>query len=249
MYIACLHLQMGTDLGSDYQPKTIDILRESLADKPYSNQVRQNTSSDDTQNEVRYKLIIDPSEDESITRLLLMFDILTSDNTRTFMCSNFPGDSQLQKVILLHVYRCLTHICTAKQINTIAAIRHSAVEGHTVIMSQTDDIHESFYDLFNQHFRRIDDPEDGPRYFANIAIGAHSKPSRVHQNFQCIVVLKESEIPLTPAPFLNRFEKYFISHRNLLELVLNDLPPCLRVMVDSVHEKVRQIFVKLCYCF
>jgi len=108
-------------------------------------------------------------------------------------------------------------------------------------MSQTDDIHESFYDLFNQHFRRIDDPEDGPRYFANIAIGAHSKPSRVHQNFQCIVVVKESEIPITPAPFLNRFEKYSISHGNLLELVLNDLPPCLRVVVDSVHEKVRQI--------
>ena len=112
-------------------------------------------------------------------------------------------------------------------------------------MSQTDDIHESFYDLFNQHFRRIDDPEDGPRYFANIAIGAHSKLSRVHQDFQCIVVVKESEIPSTPAPFLNRFEKYFISHRNLLELVLNDLPPCLRVVVDCVYDKVRNIFVVL----
>ena len=95
---------MDTDLDSNYHPKTIDILRESLADKPYNNQSGQNTSSDDTQNEVRYKLIIDPSEDESITRLLLMFGILTSDNTHTFMCSNFPGDSQLQKVILLYLY-------------------------------------------------------------------------------------------------------------------------------------------------
>jgi len=111
-------------------------------------------------------------------------------------------------------------------------------------MSQTDDIHESFYDLFNQNFRRIDDPEDGPRYFANIAIGAYTKPSRVHPNFQCIVIVKESEIPSIPAPFLNRFEKYFISHRNLLELVLNDLPPCLRVVVNSAHEKVRNMFVK-----
>jgi len=237
---------MVTAPRSHYKPNTIDILRESLADKPYSNQGSQKTSSDDTQNEVRYKLIIDPSEDESITRLLLMFGILTSNNARTFMCSNFPGDSQLQKVILLNVHiNVLPYIFPAKQINTIAAIRHSAVEGHTVIMSQTDDIHESFYDLFNQHFRRIDDPEDGPRYFANIAIGAHSKPSRVHQNFQCIVVVKESEIPFTPAPFLNRFEKYSISHRNLLELVLNDLPPCLRVVVDSVHEKVRRISVTI----
>ena len=237
---------MVTAPRSHYKPNTIDILRESLADKPYSNQGSQKTSSDDTQNEVRYKLIIDPSEDESITRLLLMFGILTSNNARTFMCSNFPGDSQLQKVILLNVHiNVLPYIFPAKQINTIAAIRHSAVEGHTVIMSQTDDIHESFYDLFNQHFRRIDDPEDGPRYFANIAIGAHSKLSRVHQDFQCIVVVKETEIPSTPAPFLNRFEKYSISHRNLLELVLNDLPPCLRVVVDSVHEKVRQISVTI----
>ena len=227
---------MGEGLSSNYKPKTIDILKESLADKPYSD---QSTSSDDAQDEVRYKLIIDPSEDESLTRLLLMFGILKSDNTRTFMCSNFPGDSQLQKVFLIVecIFINVLHILLL-QVNTIAAIRHSAVEGHTVVMSQTDDIHESFYDLFNQHFRRIDDPEDGPRYFANIAIGAHSKPSRVHQNFQCIVVVKESEIPFTPAPFLNRFEKYFISHSNLLELVLDDLPPCLRVVVESVHKKV-----------
>ena len=107
-----------------------------------------------------------------------------------------------------------------------------------MIMSQTDDIHESFYDLFNQHFRRIDDPEVGPRYFTNIAIGAHTKPSRVHENFQCIVVIKESEIKNTPAPFLNRFEKYYISHKNLLDLVLKTLPPWVKMIVDSACKKV-----------
>ena len=111
-----------------------------------------------------------------------------------------------------------------------------------MIMSQTDDIHESFYDLFNQNFRRIDDPEHGPRYFTNIAIGAHLKPSRVDREFQCIVVIKESEIENTPAPFLNRFEKYFISHKNLLNLVLDVLPPCLKVIVKSVTTKVN-VFV------
>ena len=115
-------------------------------------------------------------------------------------------------------------------------------------MSQTDDIHESFYDLFNQHFRRIDDPKDGPRYFANIAIGAHLKPSRVDQNFQCIVVIKESEVKNTPAPFLNRFEKYLLSHNNLLNLVLNALPPCLKVITNVVYDKVSVVmgFI-MCY--
>ena len=134
-------------------------------------------------------------------------------------------------IILLYIY----------QVNTIAAIRHSAIAGHTVIMSQTDDIHESFYDLFNQHFRRIDDPEAGPRYFTNISIGAHLKPSRVDQNFQCIVVVKESEIKNTPAPFLNRFEKYFVSHNTLLTVALNKLPPCLKVMVNLVYGKVSAV--------
>ena len=107
-----------------------------------------------------------------------------------------------------------------------------------MIMSQTDDIHESFYDLFNQNFRKIDDPEHGLRFYTNVAIGAFTKPSRVGQKFQCIVIIKESEIKNTPAPFLNRFEKYFISHKNLLDLALDKLPPCLKVIVNSAHEKV-----------
>ena len=86
------------------QRKTIvEILQSSLADKPFVYQpVSRRISSlslADTQNEVRYKLIIDPSEDESITRLLFMFGILKRENTRTYMCSDFPGDGQLQKVI------------------------------------------------------------------------------------------------------------------------------------------------------
>ena len=90
----------------------IDILRSSLDDKPYSNKSAQmglqrkpnkilpgdKYREHDTQNEVRYKLIIDPSEDESVTQLLFMFDILKRENTRTYMCSDFPGDGQLQKV-------------------------------------------------------------------------------------------------------------------------------------------------------
>ena len=126
------------------------------------------------------------------------------------------------------------------QISTIAAIRHAAVEGQTVLMSQTDDIHESFYDLFNQHFRRIDDPDPSkePRFYANIAIGSHHKPCRVHKDFQCVVIVRKSELPNTPAPFLNRFEKYCISHKDFLDARLRSLQPCLRVTMECALEKV-----------
>ena len=106
-------------------------------------------------------------------------------------------------------------------------------------MSQTDDIHESFYDLFNLNFRKIAIPESNSiQYYTNISIGAHLKPSKVDLKFQCIVVVKESEIENTPTPFLNRFEKYFISHKNLLNLVFNRLPSCLKEIAIVVYEKV-----------
>ena len=195
------------------QRHILDVLQESMKDCPSS-------SRDLVENQARYKLIIDPSEDESVVRLLFSFGILVRKKTRVFVCSDFPGDGQLQKI------------------NTTAAIRHSAMEGHTVVMSQTDDIHESFYDLFNQRFRRIDDPKNGPRYYANIAIGAHSKPSLVHPNFQCVVIVKKSEIKHTPARFLNRFEKYLISHSSLLDATLQQLPPCMAILIQVAKEKV-----------
>ena len=111
-------------------------------------------------------------------------------------------------------------------------------EGHKVVLSQADEIHESFYDLFNQRFHRINDPEHGPRYFANIAIGAYSKPCQVHPDFSCVVVIKKTEVNSVPPPFLNRFEKYFISHEMLLDTALNHLQPCVRIIIQTAREKV-----------
>ena len=111
-------------------------------------------------------------------------------------------------------------------------------EGHTIVMAQTDDIYESFYDLFNQHFRKICDPTKGTRYYTNIAIGAHSKPCRVHPNFQCVVVVKKSEVLSMPPPFLNRFEKFCITHSSLLDAALQHLPPCMHIIIQAVKEKV-----------
>ncbi len=136
-------------------------------------------------------------------------------------------------------------ITSITQINTIANIRHSAFKGETVLLCQTDKIHECFYDLFNQRFRCINDPAHGPRYYANIAIGAHTKPSRVSPSFQCAVVLNESEIRATPSPFLNRFEKYLLSHKAALEVVLLSLSPCMRIVVEAAFSMV-SIAVAVC---
>ena len=77
----------------------LDILKDSLAD-------RSITQGDDIhssiQNEVRYKLIIDPSEDDSLVRLLLTHDVLQRKSTRLYICSDFPGDDQLRVGCLIY---------------------------------------------------------------------------------------------------------------------------------------------------
>ena len=123
------------------------------------------------------------------------------------------------------------------QINTIAAIRHSATEGHTIVMSQTDSIHESFYDLFNHRFHRLDS-SDGPQFYCNIAIGAHNKPCRIHPNFQCIILVNKNELQNLPPPFLNRFEKYLLSYGLLLDSALNQLPPFVSRIFYASEKKV-----------
>ena len=125
------------------------------------------------------------------------------------------------------------------QVNTVVQIMHSVGAGHTILMCQTDEIHESFYDLFNQRFSSIKDPKHGTRFYTSIAIGAYSKLCRVNPAFRCIVVIKKSEVEDTPSPFLSRFEKYYLSHQRLLETVLSKMPPNLRILLKVTQNKVR----------
>ena len=50
------------------------------------------------EDEVRYKIVIHSSEDDSLVRLLFQLKILERRNARIYICSDFPGDSELQKV-------------------------------------------------------------------------------------------------------------------------------------------------------
>ena len=64
----------------------VQVLKDSLKDTPT------------TEDEVRYKIIIHSSEDDSLVRVLFQHKLLERQNTRIYMCSDFPGDSELQKV-------------------------------------------------------------------------------------------------------------------------------------------------------
>ena len=72
----------------------IDVLLESLDDKP------RPIFIDDQEDfeEVRYKLIIDPTEDDSSRRLMMMYEILNPQQTTTVIGSDFSDDGYLQNV-------------------------------------------------------------------------------------------------------------------------------------------------------
>ena len=65
---------------------TVQVLKDSLYDTPT------------IEDEVRYKIIIHSSEDDSLVRVLFQHKLLERQNTRIYMCSDFPGDTELQKV-------------------------------------------------------------------------------------------------------------------------------------------------------
>ena len=107
---------MGYSLQRVKQRSVLSILKDSLNDKP------KDLSAE---NEVRYKLIIDSSEDESVIRFLFSFGVLQRKKTRMYICSKFPGDGETQKVLTLfnHVIIGVTfsldqHNCCNKTFST-----------------------------------------------------------------------------------------------------------------------------------
>eukprot|EP01047_Picozoa_sp_COSAG01_P012374 COSAG01_NODE_556_length_15526_cov_13.393725_1_plen_5121_part_01 len=171
-----------------YNP--LDLLLESLKEKKSSSTPIG-----------RYILVIETTRDDSVLRSL-QSTLKQHAKVTMLKLSHFQEDSAIQEV------------------NVISQVKWAAEKGDVVILSQTEKINESFYDLFNQHFRKFEEKnEDGIEvtYHTNIAVGAHSRRCKVSPGFECIVHLSQAELQLAPAPFLNRFEKYRLSQKDLLE--------------------------------
>ena len=79
-----------------YHRNIIEIMSESFIDVP-SNEPKGNDADKDyvnyTENNVRYKLIIDNSEDDSVVRHLLTCGVLDQRRTQMVACSDFPEES------------------------------------------------------------------------------------------------------------------------------------------------------------
>jgi len=91
VYSECfiLFMQVDSHPAKVKQRNILEILTASINDHP---------SDSSCMREARYMLIIDPSEDNSAIHLLFTFGVLDWKNTRVYVCSSFPRDSDLQNV-------------------------------------------------------------------------------------------------------------------------------------------------------
>ena len=111
--------------------------------------------------------------------------------------------------------------------------------GYTVVMKNLDSLYGGLYDLFNQKYTTVSsemsgspntkDKQDKTQqqvYFKKCFLyyGETKHSVTVHEEFKCIILVNSSVDVLAkediqkkhPAPFLNRFEKYFLKLPNLL---------------------------------
>lgn len=173
----------------------------------------------------RFKMIIDGSNDDSIMRLLQV--------------------SVLDSSHLFYRLSGLDEGATIEQLKLVSRVKFAAQQGDkAVVLSQIDAVSECFYDLFNQHYKTVK-KGDAVSYYANIAIGGVSRPSKIHPSFQCIVHVQSSELDETPAPYLNRFEKFELSVMDILSWQISKLPAGIGVILSNALAECEVFLSKL----
>jgi hypothetical protein len=147
-------------------------------------------------------------------------------------------------------------------IELLTTLKNYISLGYIVVMKNLDDLYGSLYDLFNQKYAEVDG-----RLYCYLYFGENKHKVEVHPNFKAIILveqekeLKGRELELEqPAPFLNRFEKFFVRMSNLLpeedmkfiyglvgylHTIINGKP--FRIigmsidMIASIHKKAREL--------
>ncbi len=110
----------------------------------------------------------------------------------TVSTSELPGDVQSEE----YTIRLLREL--------INAVGQGAL---VVFERMTPALQTALYDLFNCQYANI-----GGKLYCRVAVGANTSPNfEVHPEYNSIVYVREEDLPGLDTPFLNRFEKHFIT--------------------------------------
>jgi hypothetical protein len=173
----------------------------------------------------RFKLIIDCTDDDSILRLLSSCGIVSVSKRSMFKLSHMPQEVALEELRL------------------ISGVKFAALQGNLAVLSQTESINESFYDLFNQRFQPVTGRDGKVSLYANIAVGGISRRSLVKPEFECVIHVKQSDLLQMPAPFLNRFEKFRLTISDVLHYGWDRLGVVSRLFARSRRSAAKLVSV------
>ena len=113
-------------------------------------------------------------------------------------------------------------------------------KGKVLIMKDFPSIYGSLYDMLNRNYMIMKENEKSVKQYCRIAYGPYSNPMCiVHENFKCVVVVDEKNIAKMESPFLNRFEKQFISMHDVVTKSQCDV-------ADEVKHTLQQLLPKGC---
>ena len=95
---------------------------------------------------------------------------------------------------------------------TINKIKYYLEHDIILILKNLSTTYASLYDLLNQRFTYIKNQK-----YAEISLGEVSNSTFVNNDLKIIVFIREDAVKDQDPPFLNRFEKYYISFDNILD--------------------------------
>lgn len=208
-----LHCGLLDDDVDDLDAHVVESLRDSLRDNV-------DIAADATAAHCRYTLIVDPTDSECAIDLLRAMQLVSA---RVEALSDFPDDAT-----------------PTRQTAVLASIKQAIEAGDCILLKNSAPLQSALYDVINRHYAMstYEDPNNPGvvirEAFANISLGSFSRYVKVHPNFRLIVHIPESQLPMTPLPFLNRLEKYPLSVRDALTQQINHIalhpPACLRTI-------------------
>ncbi|WAR10217.1 R213A-like protein [Mya arenaria] len=114
-------------------------------------------------------------------------------------------------------------------------------QGIVLILKDLESVYGSLYDMLNQNYTKI-----GRKNNCRVALGPYSNPfCHVADSFRCIVLVDSNRLDYTDPPFLNRFEKQYLSYSDVLTEKEMHLKTQILEWVDMIGNIKEKTFAKL----
>ena len=168
----------------------------------------------------RYQLIINAmGSNDMLLDVLFQLGILdqSAERTRVFQLMALSQDEE-------------DDMCW----NMVAKIRQSLDQPCTIVICDSPRLHGYLYDLLNQNF--LVSPFNGRNHaYTRVPMGDSVLPCPVHDEFRCVVMLRDSLAAKERTPFLSRFVKIRLDRpEDILDILDSS---CTNVTLKEVHER------------